>query len=319
VNKNSSILSAKEIFSSSFSHEDWCESMKDKLAVQYFLPGTSTKSLEEELYIGSVEKWVQLHRAKCKSGRPVMFTYYEPIPDEEATAEKILEVWKEAWSSAGWEPFVLSNDDAMRHPIFQELKVQFQEAEFKLSRSNYACYLRWFAMAASGGGWMSDYDVLPLNMPPSFELPNDGQFTGYERHVPCLLSGSAKEWDRMSNLVINSFRNHPNEFWSDMYALKEIHDTTNSYFYREEATYLRTLYPEIMKEGKQLVYPYLMDDKCKMMRGVKAVHFSYFDLEQIGFSKDEIKKRDDTIIKWIKAWKEQCGDKLSSSVALAHG
>lgn len=83
-----------------------------------------------------------------------------------------------------------------------------------LSKYNQKCFWRWLAMAAIygdgdgdiGGGWMSDYDTMPLELTAEIgnklAMENGGKFTSYSWHVPCLLYGSRDEWDRVINLMI---------------------------------------------------------------------------------------------------------------------
>ena len=42
---------------------------------------------------------------------------------------------------------------------------------------------RYIAVAADGGGWMSDYGTIPAAFSPPNALPNGGNFTGFSRHV----------------------------------------------------------------------------------------------------------------------------------------
>jgi len=97
-------------------------------------------------------------------------------------------------------------------------------------------------MAAVGGGFMSDYDVLPLGLSylddnTPFELPINGDFTAYEvtptnTPLPNLLSGSEDEWNRLAinilNTAINQAKNvtlSENYKTSDMFALIAEHST----------------------------------------------------------------------------------------------
>ena len=57
-------------------------------------------------------------------------------------------------------------------------------------------------MVSAGGGFMSDYDVVNVNVPPPPKcdwLPNDGAFTTHEHFVPSLATGSAAEFDRLAS------------------------------------------------------------------------------------------------------------------------
>lgn len=88
-------------------------------------------------------------------------------------------------SSSFRTAIVLTIEDAERHAEYAMLRARIEKLPLGGNREyDLACYLRWLAMAAAGGGWMSDYDAAPLRFSPPPELPNGGAFTGYEGHVP---------------------------------------------------------------------------------------------------------------------------------------
>ena len=118
-------------------------------------------------------------------------------------------------------------------------------------------FYRWFAMTASGGGWMSDLDAFPLHMDPTKhgkDLPNKGTLTGHGRHVPCLVSGSTLEWNRLGWLLIDSYETHANEFWSDMLALEEVHELLDVYRYEKGVLEFHYLFDK----NEKLENPYQM-------------------------------------------------------------
>ena len=60
--------------------------------------------------------------------RPIMYTFYTPIEGSGARQagmtqeahENLLRVWRMTWQAAGWEPRVLTIQDAMRHPDYEQ-------------------------------------------------------------------------------------------------------------------------------------------------------------------------------------------------------
>jgi len=164
-------------------------------------------------------------RSQC--GRPVMHTFFHAISPD---THDLLRLWKDEWTRAGFNPVVLTLDDAKRHPDFEEVETKMALLHGKRDY-NALCFYRWLAMAASGGGWMSDYDTFPMNFPieVALKLPNGGMFTSYQRHIPALMSGSEDEWNRVSKLVIDAIpRIGKKWIKSDMHAfnvLKEEHNT----------------------------------------------------------------------------------------------
>jgi len=139
------------------------------------------------------------------SRRPeqVMHTYFSNTViggDTAAGHNETLRVWSEWWRAAGFEPVILSESDARQHPAYASLRKLYltlptvNNPEYEL-----ACFMRHLAMAAVGGGWLSDYDTVPLRMraPAAF----DAAYTVHGGFVPALVSGSATEWERVAWLL----------------------------------------------------------------------------------------------------------------------
>lgn len=240
-------------------------------------------------------------------GRPVMHTFYEKVSVGE---DDLLEVWKEEWSRLGFEARVLTLEDAKRHPYFEEMEAMMTP----LFGGGYdaMCFYRWLAMAASGGGWMSDYDTFPTNFPTyeGLNLPNGGQFTSFEDHIPCLLSGSASEWTRVSRLLMDAVHRVAIEPKSDMHTFELIRgDENHGVDYRERTANLR--------EGFVYQSPRTVD--CEAMAVGRAIHIAHrytihaFQKGLFPFQ-DEVsnydqafKRRAEAIKVFLDDWQKQCG------------
>jgi hypothetical protein len=101
----------------------------------------------------------------------------------------------------GWNPVVLYDHHAKAHPLYDLLK----ESVSKLPTINVpeyelACYLRWLAVAARGGGFMSDYDVVNYSFKPT---PIPSLMRIYEVHpeleevTPSVVAGSQSGYERI--------------------------------------------------------------------------------------------------------------------------
>lgn len=222
--------------------------------------------------------------------RPVMYTFFEQrqnengklVKQEANDSRELLAVWTKLWNKAGFETRILTLKDAMKHPDYerysQEIVMKsprmFYGALYKYSY-NYMCFMRWLAMAAHGqGGWMSDYDTIPLGITVTTGnfFPNFGVFTSYDGHVPCLLSGTADEWNRMSKIVLEKgvarVKEGVIDLYSDMFALKDIHD---------ESPY------EYIQEFKlHFGYPYIERDvvDCDGLKNKYVAHLSHSDTKE---------------------------------------
>ena len=93
----------------------------------------------------------------AKSGRPVMHTFYEPVPGGccGASAEAhldLLQRWEEAWQRAGWDTKVLTVADAEKNPDLAEFKATIKSRIMDINEYNLYCFYRWFAMAGMSIG-----------------------------------------------------------------------------------------------------------------------------------------------------------------------
>ena len=85
-----------------------------------------------------------------------MHTYYEKAKTDMTDEADIdlLENWKNAWWDAGWEPVIISQWDAMNLPEYNDMIDLIVDPDF-IGQYNMQCYIRYLAMSAVGGGWMS--------------------------------------------------------------------------------------------------------------------------------------------------------------------
>ncbi|CAJ1349634.1 unnamed protein product [Effrenium voratum] len=156
--------------------------------------------------------------------RGLMHTFYEPVwngGDKTGT----LVSWEKAWTDAGWETRVLTLEDAKRSPEFKNVNRRID----RIPRGGNAeyerlCYLRYLAMNAVGGGWMSDMDTVPTRLSPDIGLPNAGRFTVYANFIPALVSGNATEYLRivlsLTDLGLEQMGHK--RLYTDMFALKDL-------------------------------------------------------------------------------------------------
>ena len=97
--------------------------------------------------------------------RPVVKTFFQQLADpdsNEVPEDPLLKVWKDEWEMAGFEPQVITMEDARKHPYYDTMK-DAVETVFKTDRYNQYCFFRYLAMATTGGGWHVDYDTFPAN------------------------------------------------------------------------------------------------------------------------------------------------------------
>jgi len=258
------------------------------------------------------------HRVLEQQERPVIYTFFQlkknpgGTPDEQGKFfhEALLDTWKEMWIEAGWEPRVLTLEDAQRHPDYEQYKSELiGTSANNLFEDSYdfMCFVRWLAMASHGqGGFMSDYDLFPLAVTPNFGLdpPNDGIFTSFQQHVPCLVHGSPEEWERMAHLVLNKavdkMFTEGLDFYSDMFALLDMYKEDTSTYIQENIVgfYIYKKKGVIdCDRARNLIAVHLAHDPTK-----KAIEDGLLDVpEHMDFRSRHYFARN-----LIKDWREQC-------------
>jgi len=265
------------------------------LLVYCFVPGRQEQSFRQTASAGSVD------------GRPVMHTFYEKTAVGE---DDLLEAWKEEWTKVGFDAKVLTLEDAKRHKYY----VKMEEALSQTLNGMYdqMCFYRWLAMATSGGGWMCDYDTFPTNFPMDEmeNLPNKGKFTSFENHVPSLMSGTEKEWMRVTKLLVDAIPRIPARVKSDMHAFLVLKDEKKHKVNFRNAMgpvfpYKNKLYAEVPRE---------LD--CKQMEEGRAVHISHSYVKRAHARKmfplkinsvEAMLHRGEAARVFMADWNEQCG------------
>lgn len=146
-----------------------------------------------------------------------VYTYYDGVyedsiepRDTDALAEQrsLISIWKRSWAKRGWFPQVLTIADAKRHPLFDLITKKLELLPTaNAKRYEMACYHRWLAVAARGGGFMSDYDVMNYSFEPR-QVPAD--LMVYEAHVeldhvtPSLVAGTQFGFSNAIALFVTS-------------------------------------------------------------------------------------------------------------------
>mmetsp|Transcript_15724 Transcript_15724/g.19170 ORF Transcript_15724/g.19170 Transcript_15724/m.19170 type:complete len:384 (+) Transcript_15724:167-1318(+) len=273
------------------------------------------------------------------STRPIMYTFFNRIEASErhtgmddASDDELLRAWQNKWNEAGWNAIILDMEDAKRHPRYQEFEDQIQKVPMNgtggsgLNRFyNELCFYRWLAVAAVGGGWMSDYDVFPLaygsgmNKRQPAELPSGGTFSVYSivsgsnpgAGIPCLMSGSASEWERMAFTILQNGIDHQTEnHWTDMFALMDLRWQKNVYLWTDEVV-----------SGQEVLIRDVFEKKhCGITNGNRAVHFSHSAMEHghwqryinggVDSSVSKAFYRPETIMHWLDMWDSTCEGKV---------
>lgn len=157
-----------------------------------------SKPVDSSLASGPVQtSAVETGRAIPDAGvvdtsRPTVFAYHEAIEGFDDSA--VIALWRESWSAWGWQPTLLGRADAENAVSYKG----FIKAVSKLPTVNppayeLACYKRWLAMMARGGGLMTDYDLMNYGFTPTMAkadlAKSPDALIFYEHKVPSAVQG----------------------------------------------------------------------------------------------------------------------------------
>jgi hypothetical protein len=245
---------------------------------------------------------------------PIIYTFYHPVAESpngrgtgmtQESDDQMIHLWAQQWKEIGWDPRILNLTHARMHPKYQEYYNKIENIPLLGKNKagvnkeyNMYCYLRWLAMVVVGGGFMSDYDVIPIRQLDS----TVGSFTVYSsgndgRGIPCLMSGTEEEWSNMAFAIVQNGLSHPEaDLWSDMWALMDIRETM-PYFALQtviEATRLLTGKPWTERE-------------CKFLEGKDAIHFSHNTMVNgVKREGETYKDRPRIAIRVLQLFRENC-------------
>jgi len=102
-----------------------------------------------------------------------IYAFYQSIPTADQPEEfACANWWKTSWTANGWNPVMLNRSHAqgssMYNKLQQKLAQELNKHQGLVARAAWfqSRFTRWCALHAAGGGWMSDYDVLNLDLTP---------------------------------------------------------------------------------------------------------------------------------------------------------
>jgi hypothetical protein len=102
-----------------------------------------------------------------------IMTYYDIDPDNNPNVQnQIIEMWKKTWTRFGYNPVVLTEWDATKHPEYDAIKSILKNLKTDSHRKTaLAKFYRWLAFDYTGGGLYTEYDVFPNSMFTTEDIP----------------------------------------------------------------------------------------------------------------------------------------------------
>lgn len=133
-----------------------------------------------------------------------IYTYYQNI--NHSSQNELIDLWKISWSRQGYEPIVLSLEDAKRHPYFETLNSEMRRIFNEITgKQIYAygmsCWFRWLAYATQTEEkfYVSDYDAINVNF--LITEPND-KLHLMDNDCPFLASGTPTQFEKLCEAFV---------------------------------------------------------------------------------------------------------------------
>jgi hypothetical protein len=95
-----------------------------------------------------------------------IYTYYQQLKENDEANIWLLDVWHRSWKFYGWNPIVLTLDDAKNYEEYDKF-CNVCETFPTVNNKNYevACFVRWLTMYDKSG-WITDFDVINYGFEP---------------------------------------------------------------------------------------------------------------------------------------------------------
>lgn len=135
-----------------------------------------------------------------------IYAYHEQLFENQS---ELLELWKESWERGGFEPVILTQEDAQKSPYYDEFLTSIKQIHlditgFNIRNYGIACYIRWLAYSTQedeGAFYVSDYDVINNGFDGAREFSHKLNHLG--GHCPCVASGSSEQFLEFCKDIIN--------------------------------------------------------------------------------------------------------------------
>lgn len=136
-----------------------------------------------------------------------IYTYYEDIGFHSQL--ELIELWRQSWSNNGFEPIVLTREDAKKSDLYQEYydfvqRVHEKSVGIELNDNSY-----WMAAQLEIVAWhtiqqssfVSDYDIINKNWKFFGGLPSKVHWR--DHCCPCFASGDGSGWKKYIAFLLN--------------------------------------------------------------------------------------------------------------------
>ena len=161
-----------------------------------------------------------------------IYTYYENINFK--NQDELVTLWRESWKNQGFEPIVLTENDAKKSDFYEEFVVKINKlhkeiTEKPLSEYGLRCWLRWLAYSTQPEEkfFVSDYDVINHNFNPTEPIDT---LHLMDDCCPCFASGTPSQFLNLCKKFIDVTEQNKQTFIDIYKQLNLIHFHDQEFF-----------------------------------------------------------------------------------------
>ena len=219
-----------------------------------------------------------------------IYTYYENINFKQQ--DELVKLWEQGWARNGFDPVVLSLDDAKKSPYYGEFADQIHSVVSEvtgkpLSRYGMSCYLRWLAystQADTDSFLVSDYDVMNRRFAPVQLIEPMDKIAFMDRWCPCLAYGTKEQFLAFCKEIIACTKEHIEEIKASYVAQKDRCYHDQNFLDLNQ----RRLSNFNICPARKYVMPYVHGDP--KMKDCGLIHFSHGSIEKAKANSPELKQ-----------------------------
>jgi len=143
-----------------------------------------------------------------------IYTYYENINFQ--NQDELVTLWKNSWKDHGFEPIILTREDAEKADFYQEYTSELNRlhqeiAGSPLKKYGLSCWLRWLAYSTQVEEkfYVSDYDVINHNFNP---IEPENTLHLMDNCCPCFASGTPSQFLTLCKKFIDITEQNKHEY-----------------------------------------------------------------------------------------------------------
>jgi hypothetical protein len=201
-----------------------------------------------------------------------IYSYFEPVGFR--NQDELISLWKSNWISKGFNPILLSIEDAKKNRFFNYFSNEIKNLHLYITgrpiqRFGSSCYNRWMAYSSikePNSFLVADYDIFNINLTEEYIRSFSGEKMSFlNRYCPCAAITSPQQSLKFAQDII-SFSQENKDKIRERYQLSDFVNYHDQEFLNLNGEYLQDKYIfEKQNHQIKLFTPNLDIENIKML------------------------------------------------------